>query len=361
MIWTTIKSNFKLMFRNKLVLLLAIFGPVLIIAALSSAFHDLLNTGHEKTSFTLGYAIANESQLTSYKEQIFGALDKQDITCKEYPASMAKSSVSEGKVDVFLLADKQGNILYSQKTGGVDTRICQYALNQFDNGVKVQKLAMEDRGKTEKVSLKETSMPVPKTAQASDYYGIIEMVYFIWICMIFLSPIVQSERKNHIQSRFIASPATNGQLYLGKFIPCALMGVTCTAVSIVISTYLFDIHWGNYGMSAVILLLTVLAATAFGMLCLYIVNNLAVSVVALFVVVWLAGFVGGSFETYMFSGWAESIKRLSPLYYANRTLVEYSTNGSSEYTVPCIIFLSALTLIFAVLGLLLMKRRMEER
>jgi ABC-2 type transport system permease protein len=124
---------------------------------------------------------------------------------------------------------------------------------------------------------------------------------------------------------------------------------------------MFDIHWGNYVMSAIILILLAFASVAFGLLCLYIVRNLAASVVILYVIVWFEGFIGGSFETYMFSSNPESVKRMSPLYYANRTLVEYSTQGSSEYTRPCIIFLGAIAIVSAVLCLLLMKRRMEEK
>lgn len=361
--WTMIKNNFKLMFRNKLTIVLAILGPILVIATLSSAFHDLLYSGYSKEGFTMGYNIDEGSPYAVCKEQMLKVLEEQGITCSEFPKEDPDTVLKAGRADLFLQLNREGSILYSQDIEGIKTNLCRYVLYQFDNGMKVQMLLKESAqpGQTGKVDLHISALPRIKTAEATDYYGIIENVYFIWISMVFLAAVVQSERKNRIQSRFLVSPASKLQLYMGKFIPCEMLSILCSAVSIVLSTVLFDIHWGSPWKSAGILLLTTLVASAVGILCLYMVKNLAVSVVCLFMGVWFAGFVGGSFETYMYSDWSEKAKLLSPFYHINRTLVEYSTMGQSKYAISCVWYFVGLLVVCVAAGLFLMSRRMEEK
>ena len=63
------------------------------------------------------------------------------------------------------------------------------------------------------------------------------------------------------------------------------------------------------------------------------------------------GFFGGSFETYMFSNWPDSVKNLSPIYHANRALVENSCMGHSSYTGSCIIYMLAITIVCSVIAI----------
>ena len=79
----------------------------------------------------------------------------------------------------------------------------------------------------------------------------------------------------------------------------------------------------------------------------------------LFMTLWFAGFVGGTFETYMYSVVPETIKRLSPLYYVNRTLVETSVNGSSSMLGSCIGVLLGMTAVCIPLGILITSCKKE--
>ena len=146
-------------------------------------------------------------------------------------------------------------------------------------------------------------------------------------------------------------------LFLSKWIPCIAVTIGTMTITILVCIGLFDIAWGNIPWSILILLLAIFAAISFGLFLYYLFDNLAVSIVGLFTIVWLMGFAGGSFETYMFSSCPEWIKHLSPIYYINRTLVEYSCMGKSDYTMPCILYMIVLTVICTAGALLIGRMR----
>ena len=114
------------------------------------------------------------------------------------------------------------------------------------------------------------------------------------------------------------------KLYLAKFLPDVLVVSVGMGIAVGITSFLSGIHWGNIFLSAVLVLLTIMASSAFGLMLYYIFNNLIITIIILFTSVWFMGFCGGSFETYMFSNWPDSVKNLSPIYHSNRALVENS-------------------------------------
>lgn len=358
-----IKNNFKLMFRSKMLLFMMLVLPILVIAALSSAFHGLLDNAYSTENFTVGYYMGENSPMKAGEEAFTEALAEQNIEVKSYSSSDMEEAITNETVDVFLYCDADTCEVATADTSSIQARMCVYFLQQYLEqsnlaAVNIER-TMVGESPLQNVALKTDLLPYTKTADAEDYYGIIEIIYFTWCGLIFLTAVVQSERSNHLQKRFLISPASGMKLYLGKFIPCELLTAISIAVSAVIATILFDIHWGNIPGTIGIILLTTLAATALGIVLLYLVKHLAISVILLFSIVWGWGFIGGSFETYMYSSFPESLKRLSPLYYTNRTLVEYSTMGHSNYTMGCILYLTGMALVCMVFGIILMKRRME--
>jgi ABC-2 type transport system permease protein len=90
-------------------------------------------------------------------------------------------------------------------------------------------------------------------------------------------------------------------------------------------------------------------------------RNVAVGIVLGFILLWVVGFFGGSFQSYMYNMLPQSLVDLSPIYYINRTLVEFSVKGSSSYTGTCIIYLAGIILVCGILDTLLMGRKLEEQ
>lgn len=352
MLWVMIKNNLKLTSRSKFIIVLLIISPIIVMAALSSAFDELLQSNYQFEDIRIGYATEDQSALDRFLTQSADAFAEKEIKLEKCDLVNGKEMVSDGTMETFLYEEDAQVKIYTLKEDSIPTEMCQYIVEQFytDCG---------NMGNTTSVGVEKGSLPSMVLPSAGNYYGIIEMIYFLSCGVLFLTAVVQSERKNRISQRFISSPCSSFTIYLSKFIPCAVMTILNTIMSMIAATLLFDVKWGNFPATVGVLVLGVMAFVAFGIMCLYLVNNLAVSVIIIFVVVWICGFLGGSFETYMFMKIPERTKCLSPMYYLNRTLVEYSTMGHSDYAVRCVGCLAVIFVVCSLFGSLLMKQRME--
>lgn len=349
MLGVMIKNNLKLMLRSKWVLALVLVGPVLTIAVLSSAFNSIMNTIKEQKDFTVGYSIAADSPYRPYVDAMTQSSEMDEVTLVQYQQGEANEVVKSGKASVFVEFSQDSYTLYSKEEDSTEVAMTKYLIYQFLHP-QVQGVAVP---MVEKEFIK-----IPSSI---DYYGKIELIYFLWCSMITLSSVIDSERKNRIQQRLKISPASNLTLYLAKWIPCFLAITLMIGAASVISTYVFEIHWGCLPATIGLFLLGAAAVSSFGVLLFYIIQNVAVTFGLEFLIVWVMGFLGGSFESYMYSGIPETVKRISPIYYMNRCLVEYQTNGSSAFTAGAVWMHLAIMIVLGLAGCLLMKRRMEER
>ena len=140
--------------------------------------------------------------------------------------------------------------------------------------------------------------------------------------------------------------------YLSKFLPMVLMACEGLAIYGILSIVLLDVHWGNMALSAILVVLGIMAATALGLMVYAICDNMVVTVIIVFMLVWAWGFLGGSFETYIFSGTSEFLKKLSPIYYENRAVVELSCMGESEYVIKSIICSGVMVFVCSAIAVL---------
>lgn len=352
MIRYLIKNNFKLMLRNKWVVIVILLGPILVIAMLSAAFGDMM-AAYEKTgNFKVGYRINAGSVFEENIEDIKKAGSEAGIDFFSYPDGDIQKIVEKNDLAGFLVFADDSYTVYENADDKNEGKTLEYFMEQVNRGIDagVRDLMFPDTT----VSIAE--LPMKKLSympaiSSTDYYGIIEVVYFSWMGIVSVAGVFASEKKNGIENRFALSGISSGKIYFARWIPAVILTVCEMAVTVVLSGLLFGVSWGVHPQSALILLLTIMAAISVGMLLYYIFRNFAVTVIALFTLVWFMGFFGGSFETYMFSSQPESLKRLSPIYYANRALVEYSCMGHSDYAVSSMVCMGIITVICTVLAL----------
>lgn len=352
MLWTLIKNNLKLMLRSKWILGIMILGPVLTIAALSSAFHNMMETNETVGSFQAGYLIENGCKYSDAMEAMLAASNESKIKWTKYVGEEAeidpKSKIEEESENVFVVLNDETYTVYAKAKESSEAKMVEYMMSQLFHGAN----------KAAKI----TTQPIQfvKIPTAINYYGKIEIVYFLWCSMILLASVIASERKNRIGQRLKLSSASNLTLYLAKLIPCFLAVVIVNLAGMLICTIMFEIQWGCMPQTILMLLLGAAAVSTIAVVFFHLITNSAVAVIIEFVVIWLLGFLGGSFETYMYSTIPERIKRLSPIYYMNRVLVEFETNGASSYITDTILVLSGIILIGVILGCIIIKRRLEE-
>ena len=98
MIRYLIKNNFKLMFRNTWSIVLLIVGPILVIAAVSSAFTELMKSYEGVDEFTVGYQLEQDSFAEPYMEMIFDAGKENGITFQECRGVQAEEALNENQI-----------------------------------------------------------------------------------------------------------------------------------------------------------------------------------------------------------------------------------------------------------------------
>lgn len=364
-----IKNNFKIMLRNKVILVIMAVLPIIIIALLSNIFDDLLSNGYSTDSFSCGYQIEEGSDYKDFKEQLGNEFEENGITLKSYNYDYSDYEVgfTNHEFDVFIKINKDNYTIYRNANKAAEASVAEYIFsNYFENfyiqsniikrmaGQKIEKL------KENVITINDEVIETDKVPDSVDYYGIIYVIFFSWCTPIVTAFVITSERTNRITKRFNMSPMSRFSLYMGKLIPSVGAGIVLTAISMLVSTLFFDIQWGNYLQTIGIIVLQIIACNALGIVIFYLFNNNAVSIALLWMMYMFFGFIGGTFAAYMYSGISESIRRFSPIYFENRTLVEFSTKGISDYTDNCIIYLVGIIFVCTLIGMSLMNKRMRS-
>lgn len=349
MICYLIKNNFKLMFRNTWSVVVMLLGPILVIAVLSSAFSELMKSYEGVDDFTVGYRVEaggkDNVDFTSFKL----AGEKNGILFYEYPQGEIKDVMEKNELAGFVEFSKDTYIVYKSADYEVEGITLEYFMNKVINesvNASLQVQAKDD------IVLPMEKLEFMPAVNSKDYYGIIYIVYFCWCGMICATGVLSNEKKYGIVRRFQVSNLSETQNYLGKLIPITLTVTAGMVVATGITILIYDIHWGNPILSGLIVFMMILAGSAFGMMLYNISDNLAITIIMLFTIVWFMGFFGGSFETYMFSNMPDMVKHLSPIYHGNRALVELSCMGKSNYVVSAVLISLVITVICSAIAIL---------
>lgn len=349
MIRYLIKNNFKLMFRNTWSIVVMLLGPVLVIAVLSSAFSELMKSYEGVDEFAVGYrTIEGASEMETIFEPVKDAGEEAGILFYEYPEGEVKDVMEKNELAGFVEFAEDTYVVYKSADYEVEGITLDYFMNKVMNAGVNASLQLQEQ---EDIVLPIEELDFMPAVNSGDYYGIVYIVYFCWCGMICATGVLSNEKKYGIVRRFQVSNISETQNYMGKFIPIILTVSVGMAIATGITILFYDIHWGNPILSAFIVFMMILAGAALGMMIYNISNSLVITIIIQFTIVWFFGFFGGSFETYMFSSLSDEIKHLSPIYYANRALVELSCMGKSDYVVGAVLYSLAITVICSAIAI----------
>lgn len=343
------KNYLKLIFRAKSVLIITVVGALVVMAALTNVFHTLLDQAETGEEFTIGYEMDEDSRYSAVEEFLKEGFEEEGMTVIEYSDADPDALIKEEKIDVFIDFEGDSYSIKGRSNDEIDARIVQYVLYNVDHMMN---------GDMGKVEISSDKIEAREQADADTYYTIVQTVYFSSLCSIFLCLVYIAERKQNIGIRFRSSTAGGARIYLSKLFACTLTAwLTMALVTGGLALFLFDIKLGCPIISVGILLFAILAFVAFGMLFLIIFDNPAAAIGFLFMVLWFSGYAGGTFETYMLSSMSQSVKELSPLYYVNRTLVELSVNGQSDYLGRCLMVLTVMSVVSILAGMFITSKK----
>ena len=378
MILYAIKNNFKLMMRSATNTLLFIVSPIILIALLSSAFGDLMEKYESKDDIKAGYRVdADESDMNTrlLAEQLEVVSKDNGLILTQYGDIDPEIIIQQEDLAGFIVFEKGGTYTiyengdqkYEAKAleyivSSVDERIAQMIINAPEGAGALKMDESSPEAKVPEVKLNIDHPEYMEPISAIDYYGIIEVVYFGWCAIICGTGIFTAEKKYSIGKKLRVSGLSELKLYLAKFLPILLVVSVSSLITTGITILIFGVHWGSPAVSALIVVLSAAAATAFGLMFYSIFRNVVVTIIGVFAAVWVAGFWGGSFETYMFSITPQFLKNISPLYHINRALTELSCMGHSDYVKNAVIICLGITIVCSVISVLAggIRRRMGE-
>lgn len=343
MIRYLIKNNLKIMYRSPVNILLYVLCPIVISAVLIGAFSAMMESYEGAKEFTVGYRTEQNSAFEQSVGAIVEAGKQNGITFAEYQNGEPEELIKEHKLGAFVEFGSETYTIYETQDTKTESGRLQYMLTAMVNA--------SVSGDYSKVQFQtETPFFVP-AVDSTDYYGIIYIVYFGWCALVCAAGLFSNERKHRIDERLLVSNLSVPQQYLARFIPLVAVVSGGIGIASVVGGLIMGVHWGNIALSAVIVLLSVMAATAMEMLIYELTHSMLASIIISFGIVWMLGYIGGSFETYMFSTHPEWLKQLDPIYHENRALVELSTMGHSDYVASAILILSGLLTVFSLLNL----------
>ena len=346
MIRYLIKNNFKLMFRNTWSVVFMLLGPILVIAVLSSAFSELMKSYESVDKFAVGYRVQDENKVLL--ESITAAGAEAGILFYEYPEGDIKDVMAKNELAGFVELAVGEYTVYTSADHEMEGIALEYFMNKVMSAGINASLQVE---KQQAIVLPVKQLEYMPAIDSVDYYGIIYVVYFGWCGLICATGVLSSEKKYKIVKRFQVSAISESKNYLGKMIPTVLTVAVGMGIVAVITVLLYDIHWGNPPLSALIVFMMIAAGVALGLMFYNISNSLVITIILQFAVVWFMGFFGGSFETYMFSRTSDMLKHLSPIYHGNRALVELSCMGESSYVASSIVYSLAITVACSIIAI----------
>lgn len=366
MLLTLVKNNLKLMLREKMTMIFLIVLPVFFIALLSSAFSKELNKNYTIDPFSVGYNVEAGSRIGDSFQGFINNFKENKITLLEMKRDKGIEAIKNGSLSVYIELNDDKYTIYKKDGLDVNTMIFENSISTamyFYDGNKALINYLMEKGLPVEINngvidgnknfIKLETLKVDPVPTSEVYYGIVEIAYFIWFGMMAASNLVSNERKYGVTDRIGLTTASSLTLFFGNLISAVLVIFVQIAIATIFSTILIGVDWGTSPiLSITIIILEIIACSALGIVLSLLIKSQALVNVLIVLFGFLFGFIGGSNQTYMYNFVSDNVAKISPLYHINRTLVELSTKGYSDYTNSCIIFLLAISMISVIIGIL---------
>jgi len=355
MIRYLIKNNLKLMSRSSINILCFVLAPILVSAVLMSAFSTLMEKYEDAGSFAVGYRISGKQNGSYIKDALDKMSENNGIIFSECPSGTVEEAVNRADLACFVSFEDDRYLVYEKEDYKVQGKITEGMISTFYNSFLLGKSG----SKAADITIIKADFIPP--VDSVDYYGIIEIVYFGWCAIVCAAALFSNEKKYRIRNKYTVSGVSEFKLYLARFASLSTAVLLGIGLSAVISSVALDVHWGNLMLSSLIVALAVMAATAFGIMLYTITDSMVLTIILNFSIVWVWGYMGGSFETYMFSSMAESLKRISPIYHENRALVEILVQGKSDFLLSTLLYSAVIIIVSSLISVFASKLRRNGR
>lgn len=357
MIRYVIKNYIKLMCRSSMNVILLTVTPIILIAVLSSAFSSLMNSYDEAEAFRAGYIVEEENAITPFLDTLKEEAEENGVTFIEFTSGEPDELMAANDLAGFVEFTADSYVITTSSDHEIEGKTLSYMMSSFEKNIETGVMAMTSGTGIPEAGLSISYPDHMPAVDSTDYYGIVEVVYFLWCGIVCIAGIVNNEKKFKIMQKLRVAGLSETQIYLSKFIPTAAVVSLGIGIAWIMSVLLFGVHWGNIPLSVLVVFMMVLASVSLGLMIYSITGNIVATIMITFAIVWISGFWGGSFETYLFSSHPQYLKELSPIYYGNRALVELSCMGRSDYAGKSVLISLAMTVTASALAIMAGKLR----
>ena len=351
MIRYLMKNNAKLMGRNWVNVLLFAICPVLVSAVLISAVSSLMENYQAHGEFRCGYSIEEGSPWEASEEALKTAGQQGDILFIELEGGEPEDLISENDLAGFVKFEGEKYTIYRVSAHPTQGAAIEYFMSIFCDEMMNAGSGMKGDYSYDGVKLAVEYPSFVKAVDSTGYYGIVFVLYYSWCAIMCAAGLLTSEKRYGIRRRYTVSALGETQIYLGRFLPLAVVVFLGTLVAAMLNAVFFGTDWGNFLYVAVLFLIMTAAASALGLMFQSITDNMIITVILTFSLVWTMGFFGGSFETYMFSDHPEILKQISPIYHCNRAMVEQAASGSSSYFGSALLYCAGIIVICSLISI----------
>ena len=339
------------MARSKTNILIIVIAPLILIALLSSAFKDMMER-YEGSDIVAGYRVEGDVPDELIEAFVDGA-NENGFTLREFATGNPEDILKDNDIGGFVIFEKDSYKLYQSSDYKEEGKILEYFVNAFYENGTAAAMGVD----TDSVKIRVEHPDFVKSIDATDYYGIVEIIYFGWCAIVAGAGIFMNEKKYKIRKRYQVANLSPIKDYLGRFIPIAIVASLGTVIAALLTVVLLGVHWGNPLLSMLIIVASVMAASALGIMIYCITDNMVATIILMFAIVWVFGFWGGSFETYMFSSHPMFLKNISPIYHIDRAVVELSCMGHSDYVKNAIGYSGLIIVVTSIISVIVGKIR----
>ncbi len=376
MIIYLIKNYLKMMLRSSSNILMYILAPTIVAAVLTSAFTTLMDSYKAPETFEVGYRVSEGSVFAGGMDALKETLGDNGVIMTEYAEGDPEEIMGRMELCAFVEFKDNEYLLYKNRDSRIEGQTLEYIIGEWSSHmmtgmVRATGIIQGDNNNgedgaamfaviTDSSKIKVEHPFFVPAIDSTDYYGIIEIAYFAWCSIICGAMVFTAEKKYRIGRRLAMSGVSEFKLYISRLVPIILSVSIGLLLSAVVGIVFFDVHWGNACLSALVVLMSIFAATSFELVIYNATSSMVATVVISFAIVWFMGFFGGSFETYMFSSAPQVLKDFSPIYYENRALVELSCMGKSDFVLRSILISGAIGIVGSALNIGILKLRKER-
>ncbi|MCR4567041.1 MAG: ABC transporter permease [Pseudobutyrivibrio sp.] len=339
------KKEMKLLFRNKVSVIMMFIAPIALILLMSYAFSEYM--GGKQELFDGGKLYYYMDDTTTDNSKIFSEV-KKDIS-EEF--NITFEEITDYDKAVASVKKQEAYGILTVKADGFDYYRSEF--NETSEGQLIRQALIAKLDDVSNFDARESDVEIfilnGSRMGAKEYFSIVELTLVMMYISFIIANSLYTEYEDKTLNRVMVSKAKLSGLLGGKLLAGLTIGIIQITEVYLFTTYIFGLNWGDktlymfleYGMVA-------LFSTLVGICAGYLIRNKDLLDMIVLMSAILVAFLGGTFtplSSLQSFSFMRTIIRISPLYWTNNSLIELYAGSVSNSFYYSVLILGLLSLI----------------